>query len=75
MAMALILSIVAMCLIVGGRYLAVSGGFHLLTHRRFPNFYGERRDPIRQEIAWSLLSAVIYGAPAGLLAWGWQERG
>ncbi|CAA9491601.1 MAG: Sterol desaturase family protein [uncultured Sphingomonas sp.] len=22
-----------------------------------------------------MLSSVIYGAPAGLLAWGWQEHG
>ena len=30
---------------------------------------------IRREIGWSLLSAGIYGIPAGLVAWGWQERG
>ena len=75
MALAILLSIVAMSLIVGGRYLAVSGGFHLLTNRRHPGLHSERHDQIRQEIRWSLLSAVIYGAPAGLLAWGWQERG
>jgi len=30
---------------------------------------------IRSEIAWSLLSAAIYGLPAGVVAWGSQARG
>lgn len=72
---ALIVSVVAMSAIVGGRYLAVSGGFAWLTSRRFPGLYDARRAQIRGEIGWSLLSAVIYGVPAGVLAWGWQERG
>lgn len=75
LAAAISLSILAMTAIVGLRYLAVSGGFALLTRARFPGLY-EGLDPqIRREIGWSLASAFIYGAPAGLLAWGWQARG
>ncbi|MFL6735177.1 MAG: sterol desaturase family protein [Sphingomicrobium sp.] len=72
---AAILSIVVTTAIVAGRYLAVSGGFAWLTTKRFPNLYQRRSAQIRREIAWSLASALIYAAPAGLLAWGWQERG
>ena len=75
MELGLIISAVAMTLIVGGRYLAVSGGFAWLTGRRFPGLYGARGEQIRSEIGWSLVSAAIYGVPAGILAWGWQERG
>lgn len=64
-----------MTAIVAGRYLAFSGGFAWLTRRRAPGLYAGRADQIRKEIAWSLASAAIYGAPAGLLAWGWQARG
>ena len=72
---ALILSIVAMTLIVGVRYLAVSGGFAWLTKRRFAGLYDGQSAQIRREILWSLASAFVYGAPAGLVVWGWQERG
>ena len=64
-----------MTLIVGVRYLAVSGGFAWLTKRRFGGLYDGQSAQIRREILWSLASASIYGAPAGLVAWGWQERG
>ncbi|QDP20471.1 sterol desaturase family protein [Sphingomonas xanthus] len=64
-----------MSLIVAVRYLAVSGGFAWLTARRLPTLYRGRTRQVRQEIAWSLASAIIYGAPAGLLAWGWQAHG
>ena len=73
--LALFLSMLAMTAIVGGRYLAVSGGFAWLTSRLHPGLYAEQRAQIRKEIGWSLASAAIYGFPAGLLAWGWQERG
>ncbi len=68
-------SILAMTAIVGLRYLAVSGGFALLTRLKFRGLYTGLDRQIRREIAWSLASALIYGAPAGLLAWGWQEHG
>jgi Delta7-sterol 5-desaturase len=73
--LALLLSMLAMTAIVGGRYLAGSGGFAWLTQRRHPGLYSNQRAQIRKEIGWSLASAAIYGFPAGLLAWGWQERG
>ena len=72
---AILVSIVAMSVIVAVRYAAVSGGFAWLTKRRFPGLYAGRDPQIRHEIGWSLASAFIYGAPAGLLAWGWQEHG
>src|SRR5688572_30974171 len=71
---AVAVSMVAMTVIVGARYLAVSGGFAWLTRRRSPGLYEGQRRQIRREIGWSLASAGIYGAPAGLLAWGWQEH-
>ena len=71
----LLISMLIMTLIVGLRYLAVSGGFAWLTRRRFPGLYEGQGSQIRREIGWSLASAFIYGAPAGLLAWGWQEHG
>ena len=64
-----------MTLIVGIRYLAVSGGFAWLTKRKFAGLYDEQSEQIRREILWSLASAAIYGAPAGIVAWGWRERG
>lgn len=75
MLLAAILSVFAMTLIVAVRYLAASGFFAWLTDRRLPGLYEDRKPQIRREIGWSLASAIIYGAPAGLLAWGWQERG
>ncbi len=72
---ALLISMLAMTAIVGLRYLAVSGGFAWLTNRRHPGLYSKQGAQIRREIGWSLASAAIYGMPAGLLAWGWQERG
>lgn len=75
MGSAILLSIVAMSAIVAIRYLAVSGGFSWLTNRRFPGLYSDRSQQIRREVGWSLASALIYGAPAGILAWGWQTHG
>jgi lathosterol oxidase len=72
---ALLFSAAAMTFIVGARYLAVSGGFAWLTRRRFPGLYDAKGRQIRKEIGWSLASAAIYGIPAGILAWGWQEHG
>ena len=69
------ISILAMTAIVAVRYLAVSGSFAWLTSRRLPGLYAGQGRQIRREIGWSLASAAIYGLPAGLLAWGWQERG
>jgi sterol desaturase/sphingolipid hydroxylase (fatty acid hydroxylase superfamily) len=74
-AAAILASILAMSLIVASRYLAASGAFAWLTGRRSPGLYAGQAAQIRREIGWSLASAIVYGAPAGLLAWGWQARG
>ena len=73
--LALFLSAAAMTLIVGVRYLVVSGAFAVLTRARHPGLYAGLDPQMRREIGWSLASAAIYGVPAGLLAWGWQHRG
>ncbi len=72
---AILLSACAMTLIVGLRYYLVSGAFAWGTKRRFPGLYAGLGPQIRKEIFWSFASAGIYGAPAGLVAWGWQNRG
>lgn len=71
----LILSAIAMTLIVGVRYLAASGGFAFATRVRHPGLYAGLNPQIRREILWSLISAAVYGIPAGVVAWGWQNRG
>ena len=70
-----ILSALVMTLIVGIRYLIVSGAFALITRRTRPGLYANLTPQIRREIAWSLASAAIYGVPAGILAWGWANHG
>ena len=72
---AIILSALAMTVIVAARYLATSGLFAGLTARRFPGRLAGQDAQIRREIGWSLASAAIYGVPAGIVAWGWQNRG
>ncbi|MBO9714061.1 sterol desaturase family protein [Sphingomonas sp.] len=75
MAAAIALSALAMTLIVGVRYLLASGGFALATRLRHPGLYRGLGRQIRAEIGWSLASAAIYGVPAGVVAWGWANRG
>ena len=72
---AILLSAIAMTIIVGVRYLLASGGFAALTAWRHPGLYAGQRHQIAREIRWSLASAALYGVPAGVVAWGWQERG
>lgn len=57
------------------RYFASSGFFAWLTDRARPGLYAGRRRQITTEIRWSLLATLIYGVPAGLVLWGWQNRG
>jgi Delta7-sterol 5-desaturase len=75
MLLAILLSAIAMTAIVAVRYLVTSGGFAWATARVRPGHYAGLDAQIRREIAWSLASAAIYGIPAGIVAWGWQERG
>lgn len=64
-----------MSAIIALRYLASSGFFAWLTARMRPGLYVGLDDQIRREIGWSLVSAVIYGVPAGIVIWGWQAHG
>lgn len=75
MLIAAVLSALAMTAIVAVRYLAVSGGFAFMTAKVRPGQYSGLGPQIRREIAWSLASAAIYGLPAGIVAWGWQQHG
>lgn len=72
---AIALSALAMTAIVALRYLASSGLFAWLTQRLRPGQYAGLGGQIRREIGWSLASAAIYGIPAGIVAWGWHNRG
>ncbi len=72
---ALSISALAMTLIVGVRYLLSSGFFDLLTRWLRPGLYHGMERQIGREIWWSLLSAAIYGVPAGIVAWGWDNLG
>lgn len=71
----LLLSALAMTLIVAARYVLTSGAFAWATGKIRPGLYSGLECQMRSEIAWSLLSAAIYGIPAGIVAWGWKERG
>jgi len=73
--LAALASAAAMTAIVGARYLLASGGFAWATRSVRPGLYAGRGPQIRGEIAWSLVSAAIYGVPAGVVAWGWQAFG
>ena len=68
-------SAVAMTLIVALRYLVTSGAFAWATRIVRPGLYQGLEPQIRREIGWSLASAAIYGIPAGVVAWGWQQQG
>ena len=69
------LSALVMTVIVAVRYRITSGAFAWATRRVRPGLYQGLDRQIRQELGWSLASAGIYGAPAGLVAWGWQQHG
>jgi len=73
--LAILLSALAMTVIVGVRYLLVSGAFAAATRVRHRGLYTGLDAQVRREIGWSLASAAIYGVPAGIVAWGWQNHG
>lgn len=75
MLLAILAATLVMSLIVGVRYLIVSGAFAAATRIKHPGLYHGLTPQIRREIGWSLASAVIYGVPAGVVAWGWQNLG
>ncbi len=74
-ALAITLSAIAMTLIVAVRYLLTSGAFAWATRVTRPGHYAGLDRQMRMEIGYSLASAAIYGIPAGVVAWGWQNRG
>ena len=65
----------AMTAMVALRYFLASGTFALVTQRFRPGLYAGLRPQIRREIGWSMLAALIYGAPTGLIIWGWRHHG
>ncbi|MEY2882760.1 MAG: hypothetical protein RL490_484 [Pseudomonadota bacterium] len=75
----LLIGTVQTMLIVIVRYFAASGGFAWWTARRGitagPRDPDRRRRQISDEIRWSLVSALIYGLPAGLMIAGWRFYG
>lgn len=73
--LALLVAACAVTLIVALRYLLASGMFAFATHRMRPGLYAGKRAQIIREIRWSLISAAIYGAPAGIVLWAWRNIG
>jgi len=73
--LAIALSALAMTVIVGVRYLLTSGAFALATRWKHPGLYTGLDRQMMKEVRWSLASAAIYGVPAGVVAWGWQNLG
>ena len=72
---AILISAAVMTAIIALRYVAASGIFALITGRVKPGYHARLGPQIRREIGWSFASAAIYGIPAGIVAWGWQEHG
>jgi len=76
---AIALGTLGMVIIVAVRYVAVSGGFAWATKRRGitagPTNPAKRQKQIQGEIRWSLLSAAIYGIPAGIALELWRNLG
>ena len=73
--LALLFASLAVSLIVALRYVISSGLFALATSFARPGLYVGRGRQIAREIRWSLLSAAIYGTPAGIVLWGWNHHG
>ncbi|MEL7445296.1 MAG: sterol desaturase family protein [Pseudomonadota bacterium] len=65
----------ATTVLVALRYWASSGVFAWITRKVRPGQYAGLDDQIRREIRWSLLSAGIYGVPAGIIIWGFRHHG
>jgi len=73
--LAIVASALAMTAIVGVRYVLASAGFALATRFKHRGLYTGLETQMRREIGWSVASAAIYGVPAGIVAWGWDNRG
>ena len=66
---------IAVTLIVALRYLLTSGLFAFVTAKVRPGLYDGKGAQIAREVRWSLLSAAIYGVPAGMVLWSWNHHG
>ncbi|MGB3469266.1 MAG: sterol desaturase family protein [Erythrobacter sp.] len=64
-----------MTVMVALRYLLASGLFAYATRIMRPGLYAGLETQITREIGWSMISAFIYGAPTGLIIWGWRHHG
>jgi hypothetical protein len=73
--LALLIVSLAVTVIVALRYLLTSGLFAYATAKMRPGLYDGKGAQIGREVRWSLLSAGIYGAPAGIVLWGWNHHG
>lgn len=73
--LALLIVSCVVTLIVALRYVLSSGLFAFVTARVRPGLYAGRGQQIMREVRWSMLSAAIYGTPAGIVLWGWQHHG
>jgi sterol desaturase/sphingolipid hydroxylase (fatty acid hydroxylase superfamily) len=73
--LALLIVSLAVTAIVALRYVLTSGLFAMLTARMRPGLYAGRGGQIMREVRWSLLAAVIYGTPAGIVLWAWNHHG
>ena len=71
---ALLLVSAAMTVIVAARYFLASGLFAWATAHFRPGLYDGMQSQISKEIRWSLISAFIYGAPAGIVFWLWRHH-
>ncbi|MEP3422478.1 MAG: sterol desaturase family protein [Erythrobacter sp.] len=72
--LALLLVSAAMTVIVAVRYFLASGLFAWATARFRPGLYDGMKPQISREIRWSMISAFIYGAPAGVVFWLWRRH-
>lgn len=61
-----------MSVMVALRYFLSAGLFAWLTSLAQPGLYGGQRRQIAFEVRYSLVAAVIYGVPAGIVFWLWR---
>ncbi len=73
--LALLIVSFAVSAIVAVRYFLASGFFAWITSKMRPGLYAGKANQIRREIGWSMGAALIYGAPAGIVFWGWNHHG
>ncbi|MDY7096532.1 MAG: sterol desaturase family protein [Pseudomonadota bacterium] len=73
--LAAIIAGLAMTVMVALRYGISSGAFAFATARFRPGLYEGLGKQIFREVRWSLIAAFIYGAPTGLIIWGWNHHG